>query len=102
MQDITVQELKRRMDAGEDLHIIDVREPDEYAAFNIGAKLMPLGQILGMQTDDIDDWKDEEVILHCQGGKRSMQAGLMLETMGFSNVKNLAGGMAAWQEVVGR
>ena len=99
MQDITVQELKRRMDAGEDLHIIDVREPDEYAEFNIGAKLMPLGQILAMQTDDIDDWKDEEIIVHCKVGGRSMQAGMMLETMGFKNIKNLAGGMNAWKEV---
>ncbi len=97
MQDITVQELKTRMDAGEALHIIDVREPDEYAAFNIGGKLVPLGQIMSMQTDDIDDLKDEEVILHCHAGKRSMQAGMMLETMGFSNIKNLAGGMVAWQ-----
>jgi len=98
MQDITVEELKSRMDAGETLHIIDVREPDEYAEFNIGAKLIPLQQILGMQTDEIDGWKEEEVILHCRSGKRSLHAGLMLETMGFKNVKNLAGGMVAWQE----
>ncbi len=55
MQEISVQELKARMDAGEQLNIIDVREPDEYAAFNIGGKLMPFGQILSMQTDDIED-----------------------------------------------
>ena len=99
MQDITVQELKSRIDAGENLHIIDVREPDEYVAFNIGAKLVPLGQVMSMQVDDLEDWKEEEVILHCHAGKRSMQAGLMLETMGFRNVKNLAGGMVAWREL---
>lgn len=87
------------MDAGEQLNIIDVREPDEYAAFNIGGKLMPLGQILSMQTDDIEDLKEEELIVHCHAGKRSMQAGMMLETMGFKNVKNLTGGMLAWQEM---
>jgi rhodanese-related sulfurtransferase len=99
MQDITAAEVAQRLKAGEDLHILDVREPDEYTEFNIGAKLIPLGQVMAMQVDDIEDWKDEEVIVHCRSGKRSMQAGLMLETMGFKNVKNLAGGMLAWQEL---
>ncbi len=101
MQDITAKELKARMDAGENLNIIDVREPDEYAAFNIGARLLPLGHILAMQVDEIEELKDEEVIVHCHSGKRSMQAGLMLETLGFRDVKNLAGGMVAWREMLG-
>jgi rhodanese-related sulfurtransferase len=54
---------------------------------------------MSMQVDDLEDLKDGEVILHCHSGKRSMQAGLMLETMGFRNVKNLAGGMVAWREL---
>jgi rhodanese-related sulfurtransferase len=99
MQEISVKELKARMDAGEQLNIIDVREPDEYAAFNIGGKLVPLGQVLSMQIDDLEDLKEEEVIVHCHAGKRSMQAGMMMETMGFKNVKNLTGGMAAWQSM---
>lgn len=99
MQDISAQELKRRLAAGEHIHILDVREPDEYAEYNIGAKLIPLGQVMAMQVDDIEDWKDEEVVVHCRSGKRSLQAGLMLETMGFKNVKNLTGGMLAWQEL---
>lgn len=99
MENITVEELKSRMDAGEELHIIDVREPDEVAEFNIGATHIPLGAIMGMQLGEIEDWeKDDEIILHCRSGKRSMQAGMMLETMGYSNVKNLEGGMVAWQE----
>lgn len=97
MQDISVEELKSRMDAGEQLHILDVREPEEYAEFNIGAKLIPLGQIMALQVDEIEDWKGEEVIIHCRSGKRSLQAALMLETMGFGNVKNLTGGMLEWQ-----
>jgi rhodanese-related sulfurtransferase len=100
MENITVEELKRRMDAGEQLHILDVREPQEYAEFNIGAKLLPLGQVMGMQVDEIEDWKEDEVIVHCRSGKRSMQAGMMLETLGFKNVKNLEGGMMAWQEKI--
>lgn len=100
MENITVEELKRRMDAGENLHILDVREPQEYAEFNIGAKLLPLGQVMSMQVDEIEDWKEDEVIVHCRSGKRSMQAGMMLETLGFKNVKNLEGGMMAWQEKI--
>lgn len=102
MQDITVQELKTRLDAGENIHVIDVREPDEYAEYNIGAKLIPLGNVMAMQVDELEDWKDDEIVIHCRSGKRSMQAGLMLETMGFTNVKNLAGGMLAWQEMGGK
>jgi rhodanese-related sulfurtransferase len=98
MQNITVDELKKRIDAGEKLHIIDCREPDEYAEFNIGAKLIPLGQIQMMQVDEIEDWKDKEVIVHCRTGKRSMTACLFLETLGFSNTVNLQGGIMAWQQ----
>jgi len=101
MKSITVEALKARIDAGENLHILDVREPAEYAEFNIGAKLLPLGQIQAMQVDDIDSWKDEEVIIHCRSGKRSATACMFLETMGFSNTVNVEGGMLAWQEKFG-
>ncbi len=95
---INVDELKARMDAGENLHLLDVREPDENAEFNIGGTLLPLGQIQMMQTEDIDDLKNEEIICYCRSGNRSMQACLMLETFGFANVRNLQGGMNAWKE----
>ena len=101
MQQISVQELKKRMDAGEQLNLLDVREPAERAEFNIGGTFKPLGQILGMQTDDLEEFKDQEVIVYCRSGNRSMQAGLMLETMGFKNIKNLNGGMNAWQTEIG-
>ncbi|MBS1567695.1 MAG: rhodanese-like domain-containing protein, partial [Bacteroidetes bacterium] len=96
MKSITVDALKARIDAGEKLHILDVREPSEYAEFNIGAKLLPLGQIQSMQVDDIEDWKDSEVIIHCRSGKRSATACMFLETMGFTNTVNVEGGMLAW------
>ncbi len=99
MQDITAAAVKERLDAGEQLHILDVREPGEYQEYNIGAKLIPLGEVMAMQLDDIEDWKDEEVIVHCRSGKRSLQAALMMETMGFKNVKNMVGGMLAWQQL---
>jgi rhodanese-related sulfurtransferase len=98
MQAITVEQVKARLDAGEPLHLLDVREPSEHAEFNIGGVLLPLRQIQTMQTDAIDNWKDEEVIVYCRSGNRSGQASLILETAGFSNVKNLTGGMLAWQE----
>lgn len=101
MQNITVHEYKARLDAGEDNHLLDVREPDEFAEYNLGGTLLPLGHIMSMQTDEIEDWKDEEVIIYCRSGNRSMQAGMMLETMGFKNVKNLVGGVLAWKEMMG-
>ncbi len=97
MNNISVEELKARMDAGEQLHIIDVREPSEYAEFNIGATLLPLGQIMGLQIESIEDLKNEEVILHCKAGMRSMQACMMLEQAGFTNVVNVVGGMNDWR-----
>jgi rhodanese-related sulfurtransferase len=101
MDIINVEELKARMDAGEKLHVIDVREPEEFEAFNIGARLIPLGRFQMMDVDELMPLKDEEVILHCRSGKRSMTACLILESMGFTNTKNLEGGMLAWQEKFG-
>jgi rhodanese-related sulfurtransferase len=101
MQTISVEELKNRIDAGEKINLIDVREPHENADFNIGGQLVPLGKIQTMQTDDIEDLKDEEIILYCRSGNRSGQACLLLDTFGFKNTKNLKGGMLAWQEKFG-
>lgn len=101
MQNISVEELKQRMDNGEKINLIDVREPDENAEFNIGGTLIPLGQIQTMQIDDIEDLKEDEVVLYCRSGNRSMMACLFLDTLGFKNTKNLAGGMITWQEKFG-
>lgn len=98
MKTISVQELKNRMDAGEKIHLIDVREPSEYAEFNIGGQLIPLGKIQAMQIDEIEDLKNEEVIIHCRSGKRSATACLFLDTLGFTNTVNVEGGVLAWQE----
>ncbi len=100
MQNITVEELKARLDAGEKLNIIDVREPHENAEFNIGGILHPLGKIQTMTVDELEPFKDEEVIVYCRSGNRSGQACLILDTLGFKNTKNLVGGMLDWQEKV--
>ena len=101
MNNITVEELKKRLDAGEKLHIVDVREPHEKAEFDIGGVLIPLGQIQSMQIDEIEDLKEKEVILYCRSGNRSGQACMFLDAMGFKNTKNLVGGILAWQEKFG-
>lgn len=101
MQTITVEELKKRLDAGEKLNIVDVREPHEHEDFNIGGTLIPLGHIQTMQVDEIEDLKDKEVIVYCRSGNRSGQACQVLDMLGFTNTKNVVGGMLAWQERFG-
>ena len=98
MTTITAEEVKTRMDAGEKLHIIDVREPHENTDFNIGGTLVPLGNIQSMQLDELEELKNEELILYCRSGNRSGQACLILEMAGFTNVRNLIGGMLYWRD----
>jgi rhodanese-related sulfurtransferase len=101
MNIITSDALKARIDAGEQLHLLDVREPSERAEYNIGGAFIPLGQIRNMDVDDIEDWKDAEVIVYCRSGNRSGQACMILEQIGFTNVNNLSGGMMEWQAKFG-
>ena len=101
MTNITIEEVKERQDAGEKLHLIDVREPFETAEFNIGGIPFPLGKIQSMQTEDLEHLKNEEVICYCRSGNRSGIAALFLEQLGFTNTKNLTGGMLAWREKFG-
>lgn len=101
METITVEELKKRLDAGEKLNIVDVREPGEHEEFNIGGLLYPLGNIRSMDVDELEPYKDEELIVYCRSGNRSGQACMILDTLGFTNTKNLVGGMLAWQDKFG-
>ncbi|MEZ5045689.1 MAG: rhodanese-like domain-containing protein [Chitinophagaceae bacterium] len=96
MQTISALELKQRLDRGEKLHIIDVREPSEYEHVNMGAKLIPLGQLLAGQIEELEPLRNEEIIIHCRSGMRSMQACMYLEQLGFKHTTNLAGGILAW------
>lgn len=102
MNTITPEQLKARMDAGETLHIIDVREPGEHAEFNIGGVLHPLGNILAGDLDDFEELKDQEVIFYCRSGNRSGQACMMAENLGFAHAVNLVGGMLAWRQLFDR
>lgn len=95
--DITVDELKKRLDAKEELVLIDVREPHEHEEFNVGGELIPVGTIVD-RLDDLMEHKDDEVILYCRSGNRSGMAQNILRQVGFKNARNLEGGMLAWQE----
>jgi len=101
MQTITVDQLMEKMDSGEELHLIDVRELSEHKEFNIGGILLPLGKIQRMQVDEIEGLKETEVICYCRSGNRSAQACMYLHTMGFRNAFNLSGGMIAWKQKFG-
>ncbi len=96
MEEITVQELKQMQESGENFQFIDVREQNEYDAANLGAQLIPLGDILN-HADEIA--RDKKVIVHCRSGARSARAIQLLETHeDFDNLYNLKGGILAYQE----
>ena len=98
MEDITVTELKSRMDAGEDVTLIDVREPSEHAQFNIGGRNLPLGGIVDW-SQHLELPVETEIVLYCRSGNRSMMAKGFLAAKGFTGVRNLTGGMIAWSKM---
>lgn len=97
-EDITAQELKERLDKGEKIIIIDVREPYEYEEYNIGAQLIPLGDLQG-HIDDFEEVKNEEIVVHCRSGARSAAAKGFMVQNGYTNVRNLIGGIMAYAEL---
>lgn len=97
MKQISVTELKSRMDNGDDIQVIDVREPNEYEICNIGAELIPMGEVM----DNLDKIsRDKDVVMHCRSGGRSGQVVSVLEAQGFTNLMNLEGGILAWADQV--
>ncbi|GAC1364273.1 MAG: molybdopterin-synthase adenylyltransferase MoeB [Acidobacteriaceae bacterium] len=96
---ITVEELKRKLDAKEDVFVLDVREPHEYPIANLGAPLIPVGDV-EKRLGELADKKDAEIVVHCRSGARSQKAALVLKGAGFSNVSNLAGGILAWADKI--
>ena len=101
MNTITVEALKERLDKGETINLLDVREDHERAEFNIGGRHIPVGKIQLFETDDIEDWKDQEIVVYCRSGNRSGMASNMLSQPGFANPLNHTGGMLAWQAQFG-
>jgi len=93
--EMQVEELKRRLDKGDDLYVLDVREPHEYQICNIGGHLIPLGD-LPKRVNELDS--SREIVAHCRSGVRSAKAVGFLQQAGFKKVHNLAGGILAWAD----
>jgi len=94
---ITVKELKRRIDVGEDLYILDVREPFEYQIAQIGGKLIPLNDV-PQRLNEIP--REREIIVQCKSGGRSQRVAELLKQQGYPSVVNLAGGILAWSDEI--
>ena len=92
---ISVRELKARQVSGDMPFVLDVRDPHEYAIVNLGVPQIPLGS-LEQRLGEIPVAKTAEIITHCKTGGRSQKAALLLKQHGYTNVKNLAGGITAW------
>jgi adenylyltransferase/sulfurtransferase len=95
--EITPRELKARLDRGDDIYVLDVREPHEYQICNIGGHLIPLGD-LASRVNELDS--SREIVAHCRTGKRSAQASEFLLKAGFRKISNLKGGILAWSDEV--
>jgi adenylyltransferase/sulfurtransferase len=97
MTDISVEELKKRLDRGDDIFVLDVREPHEYQICNLGGYLIPLND-LPKRVSELDS--SREIVVHCKMGGRSAKATDFLRQSGFTKVHNLTGGINAWAERV--
>jgi molybdopterin/thiamine biosynthesis adenylyltransferase/rhodanese-related sulfurtransferase len=95
--EMTPRELKSRLDRGDDLFVLDVREPHEYQICNINGHLIPLGE-LPRRVHEIDT--SREIVAHCRSGKRSAEAAEFLRKAGFRKIWNLKGGILAWSDEV--
>ena len=97
MKEITVKELKRKLDKQEEFQLIDVREEFEYEVSNLNGQNIPLGGLL-LEVENIAT--DKPVIIHCRSGARSAAAVMQLETQGFTKLYNLKGGILAWAQEI--
>lgn len=93
---MTPRELAERLRSANPPHLLDVRQPEEHAFVALpNSTLIPLGELL-VRADEVQDWKDDEVVVYCHHGIRSAQAVAQLRALGFSNVHNLSGGIDRW------
>ncbi len=96
--DITVQELKEKLENNSSFVFIDVREMVENQNFNLGGQLIPIGELMG-RMPDLEPHKNDEIVVYCQTGNRSGMAKMLLQSAGFTNVRNLIGGVEHWRNV---
>lgn len=99
--DITVQELKQRLDAGEQLILVDVRETYEYEEFTLGGLQIPMSEFVNQFTL-LEPYKNQEIILYCRVGPRSASMVAFLKSKGFTNPRNLKGGLESWHKEFGK
>lgn len=97
--EITATSLKEKLDAGEDIYVLDVRKPHEYEIANIGAPLIPLDE-LESRLDEVEPYRDKTIVIHCRSGARSAKALRILRDKGFADLLNLKGGILAWSDEV--
>jgi rhodanese-related sulfurtransferase len=98
MEDITVSELKNRLDKGDKFYFLDVREEWEYEEDNLGAENIPLGE-LPHRISELENYKEIEIIVHCRSGARSGNAKKFLESKGYTQVRNVLGGILAYRSL---
>lgn len=98
MNDITVQELKQKLENKEQFTLIDVRELYEHTDFNIGGDLAPLQSGLMEKIEELKTDPDQEIVIYCRSGNRSGMAKQLFMKSGFTKVRNLLGGMLAWRD----
>ena len=98
---INAQQLKEKLDQQEELLLLDVREEYEHKEFNIGGHLIPLSSLY-YRTDELENWKDGEIIVYCRSGVRSLAAQQVLLSRGFEKVLNLSGGIIGWIDTHGK
>jgi len=99
--EITVQQLKEKLNSGDKFLLLDVREPWEFEEFNLGGQLMPVGDLMNKMWE-LEDQKEAEIVVHCRSGARSAMAQGLLMANGFKNVRNLKGGVIEWEAVFGK
>jgi len=99
VKEINVNDLNERIQNGEKINLLDVREQFEYDMVNLEAKLIPLGE-LESRLAEIDSWKDQEIIIHCRSGARSAEACRILMRQGYKNPVNLQGGINRWAMLI--
>lgn len=95
--DITPKQLKEKLDRGDEFVLIDVREPNEHEAFNVGGQLIPV-KTIPQRLSELEAHKNDEIVVYCRSGARSGMAQRFMQESGFTNVRNLTGGMLAWYE----
>jgi rhodanese-related sulfurtransferase len=98
--EVNCQTVKSKLDAGGNLLLIDCREQDEYATAHIaGATLLPMSE-LAQRVAELEPHKNDEIVIHCHHGGRSLRVTNWLRQQGFANVSSMAGGIDEWSQVI--